>query len=121
MYSITSKTSFDLIPKFKQKIYMVKDEETYFPLVLVPTVSHNHIYNMKAGNKCDLQECREVSTEDGRLLASSIGCPFFETSAKTKLNIENSFIETVREIKKRRDLENSGKPSDSKRRACALF
>eukprot|EP01127_Copromyxa_protea_P010646 TRINITY_DN2606_c0_g1_i3.p1 TRINITY_DN2606_c0_g1~~TRINITY_DN2606_c0_g1_i3.p1 ORF type:complete len:117 (+),score=22.74 TRINITY_DN2606_c0_g1_i3:445-795(+) len=114
LYSITARVSFDLIPKFKQKIYMVKDEDSYFPLVLV-------------GNKCDLNDSREVSIEDGRALANSTGCPFFESSAKTRTNVEASFIAVVKEIKKRRERDNpnASKVADSgsaKRRAlCILF
>jgi len=53
------------------------------------------------GNKIDLDsdDCgnpRVVSTEDGRKLAESVDAGFFETSAKTKLNIENLFLDVVR-------------------------
>ena len=39
------------------------------------------------GNKCDLEERREVSSERGKLLAEKHGIPFMETSAKTGYNI----------------------------------
>jgi len=95
MYSITSRASFELVTKFQQKIFMVKDEEEYYPMVIV-------------GNKCDLEDQREVTTDEGADLAKTIGCPFFETSAKTRINVEESFMEVVREIRKRRDQEEGG-------------
>ena len=39
------------------------------------------------GNKCDLEERREVPKEDGEQFAQSQGIPFLETSAKTGYNI----------------------------------
>ena len=50
------------------------------------------------GNKCDLDYDRQISTEEGRSLASSWEVPFFETSAKTRTNIEDSIFELVRSI-----------------------
>ena len=96
MYSVTSRASFELVTKFQQKIFMVKDEEEYFPMVIV-------------GNKCDLDDQREVTKDEGEELAKTIRCPFFETSAKARINVEECFIECVREIRKRRD-ENGGVP-----------
>ena len=40
------------------------------------------------GNKCDLEERREVSSERGKLLAEEHGIPYMETSAKTNHNID---------------------------------
>ena len=51
------------------------------------------------GNKCDLDESeREVTEAQGRELAVEMGCPFMETSAKNKINNEECFFESVREI-----------------------
>jgi GTPase KRas protein len=41
----------------------------------------------------------QVTTEQGQALATSWGCPFFETSAKTKINHEECFFQIVREIR----------------------
>ncbi|KAJ3504538.1 hypothetical protein NLJ89_g7885 [Agrocybe chaxingu] len=43
---------------------------------------------------------REVSTDEGARLASLLGCPFIETSAKDRVNVEEAFSELVREIRK---------------------
>lgn len=50
------------------------------------------------GNKIDLEEQRQVSTREGVELARSFACPFFETSAKSRINVEEAFYECVREI-----------------------
>ena len=43
---------------------------------------------------------REVSYGEGELLARTLKCPFYETSAKLRINIDECFHELVREIKK---------------------
>lgn len=49
VYSITSRQSFEEIMTFQQQILRVKDKD-YFPIIVV-------------GNKCDLENERQVSTE----------------------------------------------------------
>ncbi len=46
------------------------------------------------GNKCDIPE-REVTKEQGQSLAESFGVPYFESSAKERLNVDESFHELV--------------------------
>jgi len=86
VYSITSRASFDEIEGMLEQISRVKDSSKY-PLVLV-------------GNKCDLERQREVSEAEGRWLAERRGCPFFESSAKLRLNIDEVFFGLVREIRR---------------------
>ena len=86
VYAITSRTSFDEITSFREQILRVKDEDSV-PMVLV-------------GNKSDLDSERQVATTEGADLAKSFDCPFLETSAKTRVNVEESFFELVREIRK---------------------
>jgi small GTP-binding protein len=51
-----------------------------------------------AGNKIDLEEERKIKTEEGQKLAEELGLPFFETSAKTGVNINESFEDLVEKI-----------------------
>lgn len=44
-----------------------------------------------AGNKCDLEDQRQVSKEEGADYATSIGATFFETSAVTGANVDDVF------------------------------
>merc|ERR1712012_952238 len=44
-----------------------------------------------AGNKCDLERSREVSTEEAARFAAENGVVFIETSAKTAANVEKLF------------------------------
>ena len=47
------------------------------------------------GNKVDLESEREVSTEEGTQFAKKNNLLFFETSAKTSLNVEKAFYQTT--------------------------
>jgi GTPase SAR1 family protein len=53
-------------------------------------------YRILVGNKCDLSEQRQVTFEEGKSLAEKWKCPFFETSAKVKINSLECFHQAVR-------------------------
>jgi len=87
IYSITAPSSFGEIPDILELIRRVRDAERVsdIPMILI-------------GNKADLRELREVSTEQGEKLAEKYQVKFYETSAKTKANIEEAFFDLVRLI-----------------------
>lgn len=82
VYSITLRSTFNSIPKIHKLITRTRDTDSV-PIVLV-------------GNKCDLDTKREVAAAEGAALAMQIGAEFFETSAKTRHNVENAFFAAVR-------------------------
>ena len=49
------------------------------------------------GNKCDLDDDRVVSYNDGLQLAEDIQLPFFEASAKENINVRCEFENDFRE------------------------
>ena len=51
-----------------------------------------------AGNKIDMEEERKVTTEEGQKLADEYGFPFIETSAKSGINIDETFSDLVEKI-----------------------
>lgn len=53
------------------------------------------------GNKCDWEEKRVISTEQGQALADELGIPFLEVSAKSNINIDKAFYSLAADIKKR--------------------
>ena len=69
MYSITSRQSFDEVSSIRDQVLRVKDSDDV-PIVLL-------------GNKCDLEEERTVSTDEGRELAK-VRC--FYLIPKTQLS-----------------------------------
>lgn len=60
---------------------------------------------MICGNKCDLESSREVSTQEGAAFATSIGWPFFETSAKLNINVVEAMHELIRQTPRLRGKE----------------
>ena len=52
------------------------------------------------GNKCDLEEDRQVTEEEATKLAASLGCPYFETSAKDNVNLDAAFSQLIREMRR---------------------
>jgi GTPase KRas protein len=108
IYSITSRSSFEQISTFKEQVFRVKDAER-LPMMLV-------------GNKCDLEEKREVSHQEGVELGKQFGAQFKETSAKTRVNVEEAFYDLVRMIREfdpsRQDMNKKEKKRGG---GCALL
>ncbi|MCD7464896.1 Ras- protein RABA5b [Datura stramonium] len=63
---------------------------------------HTHcdttVAKMLIGNKCDLDNIRDVSTEEGAKLAEDEGLFFMETSALDSTNVNKAFEIVIREI-----------------------
>lgn len=51
------------------------------------------------GNKCDLQ-VRAMDMQQAREVAKNYDIPFIETSAKTRMGVDDAFYTLVREIRK---------------------
>ena len=61
------------------------------------------IFMVLVGNKSDLEDKRQVSTEEGQELAEKYGLQFYETSAKTGDNVNEIFYNSADEIAKKID------------------
>ncbi|CAL0302810.1 unnamed protein product [Lupinus luteus] len=83
VYDITRKATFDGIKRWLQEL---------------DTQNDSSIVRMLVGNKCDLENIREVSIEDGKSLAEAEGMFFIETSALDSTNVQTAFEIVIREI-----------------------
>jgi len=82
VYSITDRGSFNFVRKAKEAL-AVADPEAAMPLALV-------------GNKADMVHLRQVSTEEGEILAKDFECWFSEiTAAEQVIAIRFKFIDTI--------------------------
>lgn len=85
VYDITSKISFDNIGKWITEIREKTSKDISLMLV---------------GNKTDLKQYREVSTEQAMNKAKLIGIPIMETSALDSTNVKEAFYDLLKEIYK---------------------
>ncbi|KAG0170009.1 Ras- protein Rap-1b [Apophysomyces sp. BC1034] len=87
VFSITSMVTLTDLHELREQILRVKDADNV-PMVIV-------------GNKSDLDDERIVSKEQGMMLSQQWGDkPFYETSARYKLNVDEVFYDVVRQINK---------------------
>ncbi|KAK1368086.1 RAB GTPase-like [Heracleum sosnowskyi] len=56
------------------------------------------VARMLVGNKCDLEDIRDVSVEEGKNLAEEEGLFFIETSALDATNVNTAFENVIRAI-----------------------
>lgn len=92
MYSIDKKEAFHYVKVLHDLVLKTIDvDKAEAPAMAI------------VGNKVDLERegQREVSTEEGQQLATGLGCLFFEASAKEMINVEETFLELTRAIRKR--------------------
>lgn len=67
-------------------------------LIEIEKNASKNVYKILVGNKCDLEENRKVSYEQGQEFADTYGMKFIETSAKTNNNVPESFYTMTKEI-----------------------
>eukprot|EP01089_Gocevia_fonbrunei_P009969 TRINITY_DN2243_c0_g1_i1.p1 TRINITY_DN2243_c0_g1~~TRINITY_DN2243_c0_g1_i1.p1 ORF type:complete len:186 (-),score=46.18 TRINITY_DN2243_c0_g1_i1:202-759(-) len=103
VYSVTSRSSFDDINAHRDRI--IKEKGATFPMVLV-------------GNKIDLESERAIAACEGTEWAKEFGCPFFETSAKVRVNVDECLYQLAREIIKQNPGEN--KKKENKKQKCLI-
>merc|ERR1711916_190088 len=111
VFSIVAKSTFTDLNDIRDQIVRVKDTDN-FPSILV-------------GNKCDLEDQRVVSKNDAQDLASKWGSSFMECSAKTATNIQELFLDLIRQInltiKVDRNKSGGGKQKSSGGGMCMLL
>ena len=77
VYDITNSKSFDNLAKWLQNV----EDNT----------NHEEVEKMILGNRSEMEDKRVITKEKGQVFAEMHGIRFLETSAKTKLNIDQAF------------------------------
>ncbi|KAA3485662.1 ras-related protein RABA5e-like isoform X1 [Gossypium australe] len=100
VYDISRRATFDNVArwldelncKFYTLFHIVYHESKF------AAHSDTTVARMLVGNKCDLENTREVSLDEGKSLAESEGLFFIETSALDSTNVWTAFEIVIREI-----------------------
>ena len=83
VYDITERESFDNLNSW---------------LIEIEKNANKNVYKLLIGNKCDLEDKRKVSYQEGKDFAESNGMKFMETSAKTASKVQEAFELLTNEI-----------------------
>jgi Ras-related protein Rab-1A len=67
-------------------------------LIEVEKNASKDVNKILVGNKCDLEDRRKISFEQGKEFAETHGMKFLETSAKSAHNVEDAFVNMTKEI-----------------------
>jgi len=86
VYDITRKNSFDSVDKWINDLGSTADKKLTILLI---------------GNKCDLEDQRQVTKEQGQEKASSLNVAFLETSALSGANLDKAFETMLNEVYKK--------------------
>ncbi|NXV99934.1 RAP1B protein, partial [Fregetta grallaria] len=99
-----SQSTFNDLQDLREQILRVKDTDDV-PMILV-------------GNKCDLEDERVVGKEQGQNLARQWNnCAFLESSAKSKINVNEIFYDLVRQINRKTPVPGKAR----KKSSCQLL
>ncbi|GMR49299.1 hypothetical protein PMAYCL1PPCAC_19494 [Pristionchus mayeri] len=104
VFAVDDLKSFESVERFREKIRRVKDSDEV-PMVI-------------ACNKCDLAN-RDIDFRVVQDRARAYGVPVFETSAKTRMGVEEAFYSLVREIRRKNTVIEAPKPK--KKRRCTIL
>ncbi|KAL7926715.1 ras-GTPase RSR1, rap subfamily [Trichoderma austrokoningii] len=116
VFSIASASSLSELESLREEILRIKDEENV-PMVIV-------------GNKADLEEIRAIPRAQGFAVSQSWGAPYYETSARTRTNVDEVFIDLCRQMLRKEDetaesdegsKNDAAKTSNGKRRRRSRF
>lgn len=109
VFAVNNGKSFEDISMYREQIKRVKDADDV-PMVLV-------------GNKCDLPT-RAVDMKQAGEVARNYAIPFIETSAKTRMGVDDAFYTLVREIRKDREWKGKDKKrhrKEGRKKRCFIL
>ena len=83
-------------------VYDITDRDSFENLnswlIEIEKNANKNVYKLLIGNKCDLEDKRKVTFQEGKDFATSNGMQFIETSAKNDTKVKDAFELLTQEI-----------------------
>ena len=83
-------------------VYDITDRDSFENLnswlIEIEKNANKNVYKLLIGNKCDLEDKRKVTYQEGKDFATSNGMQFIETSAKADTKVKEAFELLTQEI-----------------------
>ena len=86
-------------------LYSFQDLNSW--LIEIEKNAPKNVYKILVGNKCDMENERKVSKDQGREFALQYGMKFYETSAKDSTNVIEGFETMTKDIIKIKSEKNN--------------
>ena len=84
VYSIDDRESFESLKDKDERVVKNKSDDVYSVIIV--------------GNKCDLEDKRKVTKEEGESYAKSKGVDFMEVSALKTINVKETFVKLAHNL-----------------------
>lgn len=104
VYSIDDRESFESLKDKYERVVKNKADDVYSVIIF--------------GNKCDLEDKRKVSKEEGENYAKSKGVDFMEVSALKKINVKETFVKLAHNLLEKKVTQNAETGGD---KCCLIF
>lgn len=105
VFAVNDRSTFITLPEIREQLLRVQGDKPSVPMILV-------------GNKADLVDSRVVSEDEGLNLALEWGCKYMETSAKTRMNVEDIYYDIMRQVHAEKvQTEGHRKPEKSQKKS----
>ncbi|EPZ34905.1 ras-domain-containing protein [Rozella allomycis CSF55] len=83
LYDVTNRKSFESTNRWIDDVRAERGDDVIIILI---------------GNKIDIEDKRQVTTDEGQAKANELGLMYFETSAKSGVNVETVFVEIAKKL-----------------------
>jgi small GTP-binding protein len=109
VFSLVDRATFTNMHEIREQILRMKSDKPDIPIILI-------------GNKSDLEN-HEVNEEEALDLAMQWRCKYIETSAKTRMNVDDAFYDVMRQVYSQKlNSETSQNPAKAKKKKlCCIL
>lgn len=93
VFDVTDSESFKNVSS-----WLIEVEKYNTKCLIIYRNASKNVYKILIGNKCDLEDKRQVTYEQGQEMAEQYGMKYIETSAKSAYHVEEAFVTMTKEV-----------------------